>query len=225
LLFNYIPLWHTGFNVNFAPSSQFGITGYVVDGNNSWAATPDGKDYGLQAMITPDSTWTIILNTEFGPDAGNAVTPNNLGNLTGEGIFIFKPDSMWSFALDAQYGMTSLPSGSTPSSTSYWGLALYGRDQIASDWALALRLEDVTDSGEIGYGFYNGSTWVSGSLYEGTLTVEHNFTNNMLCRVEGRYDTNSLPTGVGTASAAASIYAGGLSTSQVTATASVVLSY
>src|SRR5579859_4773595 len=100
LLFNYIPLWHTGFSVNFAPSSSFGITGYVVDGNNTTAATPIGKEFGLQAIITPNSQWTITLNGEFGPIAGNAVAPSpfaNTGNLTGEGIFVFKPDSMWSF--------------------------------------------------------------------------------------------------------------------------------
>lgn len=225
LLFNAIPLWHTGLSVNFAPSSSFGITGYAVDGNNSTAATPDGKEYGLQAVITPNSQWTITLNGEFGPVAGNAVVPNNDGNLVGEGIFTFKPDSMWSFALDAQYGSTSFPSPATPSSTSYWGLALYGRDQISSDYAVAVRLEDVSDNGELGFGQYINGAWVAGSLQEGTLTIEHNFTANLLCRVEGRYDTNSLPTGVGTASAAASIYAGGLANSQVTGTASLVMSY
>jgi len=225
LLFNYIPVWHTGLSVNFAPSSTFNVSGFITDGNNSTSSSNDGKEYGLQAIITPSSQWTITLNGEFGPEAGNATAFNNLGNLTAEGIFIFKPDAMWSFGLDAQYGMTSLPSGSTPSSTSYMGAALYGRDQVASDWAVAVRLEDVMDSGELGYGLYNGTSWVQGSVMEGTLTVEHNFSTNMLVRLEGRYDTNSMPTGVGTATAAASIYANGLSTSQVTGTVGAVLSF
>jgi len=131
------------------------------------------------------------------------------------------PDSMWSFGVDAQLGMTNFPSGSTPSSASYWGLALYGRDQISSDWAAALRLEDVTDSGELGF----GTSTVAGSLYEGTLTVEHDFTANLLGRLEGRFDTNALPTGVGTATAAAPLYADPLATSQVTATYSMVMTY
>jgi hypothetical protein len=103
---------------------------------------------------------------------------------------------------------------------------LYGRDQVASDWAVAVRLEDVMDSGELGYGFLTSATaYTAGSLMEGTLTVEHNFTANLLGRLEGRYDTNSLPTGVGTATAAVSIYGGGASTSQATGTASMVFSF
>lgn len=227
LLFTFIPLWHTGLSVNYAPSSTFNITGYAVDGNNNTQASPDGKNYGLEAIITPNSMWTITLNGLFGPAAGNAPASvfDNETNMTGEGIFVYKPDSMWSFALDAQYGMTSFASGATPSSGSYWGLALYGRDQIASDYAIALRLEDVTDSGELGYSVFNGTSYVSGSIYEATLTLEHNFSTNLLSRLEGRYDTNSVPTGVGTATAAADLYANGTASSQFTATASMVFSY
>ncbi len=225
LLFTFIPLWHTGLSVNYTPSSTFNITGYVVDGNNTTAASPDGKNYGLEAVITPNSMWTITLNGLVGPQAGSQATANNLTDMTGEGIFVYKPDSMWSFALDAQYGMTDYASGATPSSASYWGLALYGRDQISSDYAVALRLEDVTDSGLLGYSGLNGTSWVSGSIYEATLTLEHNFSTNLLTRLEGRYDTNSVPTGVGTATAAADLYANGTASSQFTATASMVFSY
>jgi hypothetical protein len=228
LLFAFIPVWHTGVSVNFAPSSTFGITGYVVDGNNTTTSSPDGKDFGLQLAITPNSMWTITLNGLFGPAAGNSTGYNNFGNMTDEGIFVFKPDSMWSFALDAEYGMTSFPSPvptGAPSSTSFWGVALYGRDQITSDYAVALRLEDVSDSGELGFGQYINGSWVSGSLMEGTLTVEHNLSANMLVRLEGRYDTNSLPTGSGTTTAAAPLYALGTSTSEFTLTLGTMLSF
>jgi len=221
LLFAYIPLWHTGLSVNFAPSSTFNVTGYATDGNNTVAAASTGKEYGLEAVLAPNAQWSFTLNGEFGPVAGNAVVANNLTNGVGELIVKFMPDSMWSFGVDAQYGMTNFASGSTPSSASYWGLALYGRDQISSDWAAALRLEDVTDSGELGF----GTSTVAGSLYEGTLTVEHDFTANLLGRLEGRFDTNALPTGVGTATAAAPLYADPLATSQVTATYSMVMTY
>ena len=222
LLFGVIPIWHTGLSANFAPSSTFGITGFVTDGNNTTTSLSAGvgKDYGLQLAITP-AQWTITLNMEVGPTAGNAVVPNNFTNITGEGIFIFKPDSMWSFGLDAQMGTTSFPTSATPASVSYVGAALYGRDQVASDWAVAVRLEDLMDSGLLGF----GNSKVTGSAMEGTLTVEHNFTTNLLARVEGRYDTNSVPTGVGTATAASSIYALGTSTSQTTGTASMVFSF
>jgi hypothetical protein len=72
-------------------------------------------------------------------------------------------------------------------------------------------------------GFGNSTT--SGSIYEGTLTIEHNLSANMLVRLEGRYDTNSVPTGVGTATAAAPFYALGNSTSEFTATLGTMLSF
>src|SRR5665213_1925038 len=218
LLFGVIPFWHTGLSVMFMPSSTFMVTGYAVDGNNTVNSSSDGKTYGLQAVITPNSQWNFTVNGLIGPTAGNATVPNDYTNLIGEAIIKFLPDSMWSFGLDAQYGTTSAPVGSSPS---YWGLALYGRDQISSDWAAALRVEDLTDSGELGF----GSTTVAGSLYEGTLTVEHDFTANLLGRLEGRFDTNAVPTGVGSATAATAIYPNATSTSQVTATYSMVMTY
>ncbi|HXL72135.1 MAG TPA: outer membrane beta-barrel protein, partial [bacterium] len=218
---------------NWTPSSTFNVTGYATDGNNTVNSSSDGKTYGLEAVLAPSSQWSFTVNGLLGPTAGNATIPNDLTNFVGEAIIKFMPDSMWSFGLDAQYAMTSLPSGTTPSSASYWGLALYGRDQIASDWAVALRLEDLTDSGEIALGsgipdgsFYNGSAWVSTSFYEGTLTLEHDYTANLLGRLEGRFDTNATPTGVGTATAAAPIYnsqAG--STSEFSLTYSTVLTF
>jgi len=180
--------------------------------------------------------WTITLNGLFGPEAGSSSGVggyNNLGNMTDEGIFMFKPDSMWSFALDAQYGMSSTPSGTSPSSTSYWGLALYGRDQVSSDYAIAVRLEYVDDSGELGVGQITSGTSPTsytitpGSLMEGTLTIEHNLSANMLVRLEGRYDTNSEPTFASgsTSTTAQPLYALGNSTSEFTLTLGTMLSF
>ncbi len=67
LLFGVLPYWHTGFSANYAPSSTFGITGYVTDGNNTTGTSLLGKTYGLEATLTPDSTWNFILNGIIGP--------------------------------------------------------------------------------------------------------------------------------------------------------------
>lgn len=216
LLFGVIPFWHTGLSINYTPSSTFNVTGYAVDGNNTVNSSADGKTYGLEAVLAPSAQWSFTFNGLLGPTAGNATVPNNLTNGVGELIVKFLPDSMWSFGLDGQYAMTSLSSGST----SYWGLALYGRDQISGDWAAALRLEDLSDSGELGI----GSSTTAASFYEGTLTVEHDFTAALLGRLEGRYDTNSNGAGAGTTTAAP-IYAGAGATSQFTLTYSTVLTF
>lgn len=212
LLFWYtIPLWHQGLTVGYASSdSKFAVTGYLVDGWNNTMALRTGKDYGLQLKIVPDSTFSIILNGIFGPNGFGATSDTQA---VGEAIISYAASDKFSLALDAEYGMQNVTGATT--TPSFWGVALYGRYQMESDWALALRLEDMTDSGVIGF----GTTTTSGSLYEGTLTLEHNFTPNMLVRWEGRYDTNSIN------SAAAPIYANGLATSQFTGTMAAVFSF
>jgi len=230
LLFGTLPFWHTGMSVNFAPSSSFGITGYVVDGINT-NTTPSsviGKEYGLEFAITPNSMWTITLNGMFGPADQPGTVPLGISNdlaWTGEAIVVYKPDSMWSFALDAEMGSTALPAAFTaPSSLSYWGIALYGRDQIASDFAIALRLEDLNDADDSVLGYGGGITnGVAASAKEVTLTFEHPFTANLLGRLEGRYDMASFNGND------AKIYAtgstSGPSASQATATASMTFSF
>ena len=112
--------------------------------------------------------------------------------------------STWSFALDGEYGATD--TGSTPvtlfdgtstaSSLSFWGVDLYGRYQVASDWAIALRLEYLSDGDDSILGLNpiiptTGTPANGVSAQEATLTVEHNFSSNMLLRLEGRMDMAS----------------------------------
>jgi hypothetical protein len=206
LLYQYtIPVFHTGLSVNFAPSSTFGVTGYAVDGWNSIAAigTAQGeKSYGLQFSIKPDPSVSILVNGIAGPDPALIDGYGESARYVGELIASYAATDKLSFALDAEYGAQDLPvsqvvftgdgsASTTITSKSFWGIALYGRYQIASDWAAALRLEEVKDSYAY-LGIY-GVTATLGTGYdtearEGTLTVEHNFTPNLLMRVEGRLD-------------------------------------
>ena len=251
LLFWYtIPLWHTGISVNYAPSSQFGVTGYITDGWNTTGSSLLGKTYGLQASIKPDSTWSIILNGIAGPGWFGS-TPTNYGaaRYVGEAIISYVPNSSWSFALDAEYGgqdlvgsnaplssPATLGNGSTVSSASFWGVDLYGRYQIQSDWAVALRLEEVEDTyGIFGiYGINNFALYPSNGPYdlearEATLTVEHNFTTNLLVRLEGRMDMaytggSQLSSTANTSNGLTGPFAGA-SGSQFTTTLGAVFSY
>jgi hypothetical protein len=162
----------------------------------------------------------------------------------GEAIVDYTPDASWSFALDAEYGAQdlvgssnapttaayTLGNGSTVSSASFKGFALYGRYQAASDWAFALRLEELADDyGILGiYGFTDpGSEYVTKGPYdvearEITLTIEHNFSSNLLFRLEGRGDM--AYTGGSAFASGAGPFAGGDST-QWTGTAGAVFSY
>jgi len=226
LLFGALPYWHTGFSANYTPSSTFNITGYVTDGNNTTGASLLGKTYGLEAVLAPDSMWSFTFNGIMGPTIWYLTTQSSA---TGELIIGYKPDSNWSFALDSQLGNKTVPSGDTASS--YYGIALYGKCQIASDYSLALRLETLTDTNDNTVGLYgNGdgptNETMAGNPYNGkeiTLTLEHDFTPNMIARLEGRIDMASYNGASDNAFATNTV--GSPTSSQGTGTASVAYTF
>jgi len=211
-----IPLWHDGMSVNFAPDSNFGITGYVTNGWNTAFALTTGKTYGLQILGKPDPALTVIVNGIVGPDITGA---SSKSRYVGEAIVTWAATDKFSLALDAEYGGQDAATNMT-----FWGVALYGRYQIESDWAAALRLEVLDDSQNLmtlyGAAPVGPATDVEGR--ELTLTLEHNFAPNMLARLEGRYD---YALSGGTAYAAGTGPFAGGDKDQVTATASMALSF
>jgi hypothetical protein len=215
LLFGELPYWDTGLSVNFAPSSTFNATFYAMDGwSNDAFANGFGETLGLEAVITPNSMWGITLNGILSP---YTLLPTE-DLVTVEGIVSYKPNSTWSFALDGQFGTKGVAAGTAPS---YFGVALYGKYQIQSDWDLALRLEYVNDSDNDAIGLY-GNGAPSGNAFtgdEGTLTIEHDFTPNLIARVEGRLDMANYD------GAAADVFDAGTSSSQFTGTASLAYTF
>lgn len=249
LLFQYaIPYWHTGLSVGYnTTDSKLGLTGYVVDGWNNYKAPSSnfggpnwinlGKTYGLQVSIKPESTVGILLNGIAGPQGGigGVATNNGAAMWVAEGIVSYNPTSAWSFALDFNYDDVDLSApvtvnGNAVNAKTFWGAALYGRYQIQSDWAAALRLEMLKDNYNF-LGVYGavpvGATAQDVTSQEGTLTVEHNFSTNLLLRLEGRMDMASSSGGSytsGTGSTNPGPFAGGSAT-QVTGSASAVFSF
>ena len=229
LLFWYtIPLWHNGLCVNFAPAAPFGITGYVYNGwNNAFASNNSmEKSFGLQTTIKPaDSTVSFVLNGIIGPNPFNSTDANTRFVL--EGIANWAATSVFSFAMDFEYGSQGLGANSTPGLATFWGVALYGRCQLEDGWALALRLEEVMDD-EGMLGLYGAVPAAPAKDVEGrevTLTIEKALTANTLLRLEMRsdgalsggagYSTTTTPTGP---------FAGG-NGGQFTTTGSMVFSF
>ena len=221
LLFGAIPFWHSGLSVNFAPSTVVSVTAYDVDNPpQAIIGNTFGNGYGLEVAITPDSMWGITLNGIWAPLTSTS------NQSTVEGIVNYTPNSTWKFGLDAQYGMNSVPSGFVGTTPNYFGLALYGKYTISSEWSAALRLEMVNDATNV-FGFYgNLNTLAAGNAFsgdEGTLTLERDFTPNLAMRLEGRLDMANYN------SAAASIFAtdagANQSSSNLTGTASLVMTY
>lgn len=227
LLFGYVPFWNTGVSVGYTPDSTFSITAYDTDTTiNSQTSTPNGKTYGLAVAINPNSMWAINLNGIMVPLVGTA---NTQSNITAEGNVLYKASAEWNFALDVQFGTNTQPTGSTVSQ-SLFGAALYGKYQMQSDWSLAGRLEYVND-GQNNYIptaklYGNGAATGSGngfSAMEATLTLEHDFTTNLIGRLEGRGDFASAAAG-GNAS---NVFATSTtpSSSNLTGTASLAMTF
>ena len=235
-----IPLWHQGLSISFNPDAKIGGTIYIVDGWNNtgvvWGSTAQevGKTYGLQLTLKPDSSLSFILNGIVGPGGALSAQDPADARYVGELIVSLAATDKLSFALDAEYfGQDTdvpVPPATTGGKLTGWGVDLYGRYQIASDWAMALRLEELyDDNGYVGIGggpaIPPATGIASGEVRDVTLTVEHNFTPNLLARLEGRMDM-SVYGGTQTSSTTAPFgpYAG-LSGTQTTATASAVFSF
>jgi hypothetical protein len=220
LLFNALPFWHTGLSVNYAPTTIFNATVYATDGWNNTAVGTNGQTLGLEIGITPNATWSITGNGIFTPIG------NSQEEIVGEGIIVYKP-SAWSFALDGQFGSVGVPAGA--SSPSYFGIALYGKYQIQSDWDVALRLDYLNDSNNNainafggGAGNLYGNTSLAGKGFTGdevTLTIEHDFTPNLIGRLEGRVDMASYN------GSAANVFDNNTSSNQGTATAALAYTF
>jgi hypothetical protein len=229
LLFWYtIPLWHTGFSANFTSSdSMFGVTAYVTNGWNNVIAGNNSmeKTFGLQLTAKPDPSLTFILNGILGPNPFSATDANYRG--VGELIVSWAASDKWSLGADVEVGGQGLGSTSVPATASFWGMDLYARYQIESDWAAAIRLEEVKDDYGV-LGLYAAAPIGSATDVEGrdiTLTVEHNFTPNTLMRLEGRYDyALSGGTQYSKTTVAPGPFAGG-SGDQLTLTGSMVFSF
>ncbi len=237
LLFWYtIPIWNQGIAVSYAFDSTLSITGYATDGFNANATSGNGFTYGGEAVYAPNSTWKFILNGIDGPGNSSVYGSFNAAKdkWVGEFIASYAPTSDWTFGLDAEYGAQDIgftrnwqTSFTAPTkqinSWDFWGVALYAKYAIASDWSAALRVEELDDvDGTLGvYGAqtpFNFGTGFTDAAREATLTVTHAVTPAWTVSAEGRYDYAPLFNGAVPTKTTGPFTAG--SNDQVTATLS-----
>ncbi len=220
-----MPHYHVGLSANYTtPDKVFGATGYIYNGidNDGLVVAPgEEKTYGLKLSVQPAPNFNLVFNGLTGPDPH---TNNDVfGQSIMEIILNWKVTPELSFALDAALNYQYPQSSLTAASNTYWGSALYGRYQIAKDWAVAFRLEETDNSSPADTLFGSFVLPATNLEYrEATLTFEHNFSAHFLARLEGRYDYalsggNPYPVGIGP-------YTDGAN-DQGTATASVVVSF
>ena len=127
ILFNVIPLLHTGVRANLKVSDQLTLQGSLVNG---WNDDPDvnaWKTIGLSASITASPMVSVIATTYFGkeaPQGGMASTPGDLRFLGDLVVALTVNDKL---GFDMNRGQVDWPAG----------IMSHGAGPIAGGWVVS----------------------------------------------------------------------------------------
>jgi len=203
LLFYYaIPYFHFGakaaytFNPKWSANVSLvnGWNNTIINHNSGIFGASSGLTYGVSATYTPTMKWSVAENYYVGPvTAGFLVSgaTNNYWRHLTDTVIGYTPNAKWAFQLNGDYGFFQ---DAPISGANYWGLAGYGKYTWTPKTNFAVRYEYVSDpSALIGLLTQPDGAFFSGHAQEVTGTISHNFTSNLLTRLEYRYDFASVP--------------------------------
>jgi hypothetical protein len=202
LLFNAIPLLHTGVRGNLKINDQVTVQASLVNG---WNNDPDlnaWKTVGLSATITVNPMLGIVATTYFGKEASEAgavTTPGDM-RVLGDLVAALTVNSQFGLNLNVDY----IKAFDDVAADYQIGAALMGRYVVSDHLNVAARGEflashvDVTPVGP--------QTLKQG---EGTIMVGIDVGKNFELRPELRADFASSPNG-------ADVFAGGTKSSEFT---------
>jgi len=180
-----IPIWHTGFHVNYDwMPERFSSGFYLYQGWNTIFKTTDSFSYGAQLKWTPNESTAVFYNYIGGP---NTVGDNADWRQLHELIFSWLSNQKLSFAVDFIYGNQKKVLGTAPNLTNAeWGAVNLGMKwQMSPEAYLAPRLELYRD--------VEGWTLGGGghSLYSATFTGSKKIGDDIEARLEYRYDLST----------------------------------
>ena len=198
LLFNAIPLLHTGARVNLKVNDMVSLQGSVVNG---WNDDPDvnaWKTFGASASITPNKMATIVATTYIGKEG-----PQAAGETSGDLRVLI--DAVLALTLSDKLGINFnvdyIKAPANIAADYLIGGAGMLRFAISDMLALAGRFEAVDYHTDLG--------GVNTMYYEGTGMLGITFGKNFELRPEFRFDFNSGD---------AMLFAGGTKKNQLTGT-------
>ena len=190
---NAIPFTNTGLAVSYPLLDNLTVTGYLVNGWDTFADNNDGKTFGYQFNWAVAENTSFILNASHGPEQDDDLAGSSAdGNWRHfwDIIIALKPLDKTSINLNFDFGTEEgahgIASGFLPSDTGgngkWWGFSGILSQDITDSFGLAFRGEyfDDNDGARLG---------VSGlRLWEVTLTANIKIRENLLVRPEIRYD-------------------------------------
>ena len=178
-LFAYaIPFYHTGIRLTYPVASNLTAALHILDGWNSVIDNNKSLSLGATLNYSPTSTTDIVFNGIWGHEN---LTPIEDGARNVYDFIITQQLSdAFSLALNADYGQA----GTTAGLQMWKGIAVYGRYELSSVSALALRAEVYYDPTD----YTTGVTLPKATLKEYTLTYEYHPWSPLLIRIEARDD-------------------------------------
>ena len=179
LLFAWaIPYYHMGARVGYTPNDKVTLGATV---NNGWNNVQDNnpqKTYGVQAVIKPIPSVSIVQNYMGGPEQpDNGEDWRHLADTT----IMYTANDKFSVMGNYDYGRDRV-AGET---VTWQGVALYAKGQLTPYFALVPRYEYFND--EDGF-----TTAAAQKLQEFTLTAELKHSQGLIMRLEYRRDWSDI---------------------------------
>ena len=190
-MFGYaIPFTHTG--VRAAYDLWGGKVTLTTGLNNGWDLAEDNNKYKTweaQFAWKPNDKFLFTTTTYIGPENLNAVD-NKRGLL--DFVALWKATDKLSLMGNIDYGREGRAAGAAPTfkQADWDGYALYARYQATDKLAFATRGELFVDHDifRVGAGSVAGGVARERTYWEWTYTTEYKLYDNLISRLEYRYD-------------------------------------
>jgi len=186
---NCIPFTNTGLAVSYPLLDKLTVTGYLVNGWDTFVDNNDGKTLGYQFNWAVAENTSFIVNGSHGAEQDDDLSPGADGNWRHfwDLILALKPLDKTSINLNFDFGTEEGIGGGfyaspTGRNGTWWGFSGIISQDITDSFGLALRGEyfDDNDGARVG---------VMGlQVSEVTLTANIKIRENLLVRPEIRYD-------------------------------------
>ena len=198
LLFGYaIPFTHTGIRAYYKPFEDWPIDSYIGIVNGWDNARDNNRAKTIEAMLgfTPFENLSFTIAGMFGPErAGSNEDFRNLIDI----VVTFKPFDKLTLKANYDFGWedngASATAGSAFEKDAAWdGIAGYAKYDIFDWWSIAGRGEYFHDRDGVRTGQLTSATMpmTDVEIAEFTLTNEFKLYNNLITRLEYRYDKAS----------------------------------
>ena len=179
LLFSWaIPYYHMGARVGYSPNERVTLGAAITNGWNNTKDNNSQKTYGLQAVIRPTASLSIVQNYMGGPEqTDNADDWRHLADTT----VTYAVNGTFSVMGNYDYGRDEV-AGAT---VTWQGVGLYAKAQVNPVFAVIPRWEYYND--EDGF-----TTTTAQNVQEFTLTAEVKHSQGLIMRLEYRRDWSDV---------------------------------